>query len=519
MASCSAEDCNFEAYADSGICSLHAIREEFDSESERDKYFGRFRNDLILYICNFITKEPSIASLVNQTTVRQHLTGGETDRRTAKVISATTIEIENLSFPERVPSNSKDYLDILGKLVKFVFIGCEIYRDEFNIGETKYYYEQCNFHTDWDPLGAELHSNINEVLCQSCVFHKNISAIHVDSGRGSVKNSLFAGCTFMGELYFENIDFLAPIFVNPKNHKSSFQQIIAKNCSFSGKFVLDNCEIGLILLEDSYFDSKFEFKNNSVKTCKLHNTNIKGLLNCYQTTFESFRIYQCIIEDFAVFQRCEFGCGKSGGSPAKFIYATFGSFVNFQNTKFVGGLNIESINVKQPPNFLHADIGYDQTNRETYRIIKDSFDKCGNHIEANKYFALEMRKYKEEIRETGKRREKFIFNLNHCISRFGQDYVRPGVFLLIVSLIHWLLICGYKYNILYVILERMNPKVGNFIAASLNVLNSFAMSIPPFNQLIETDMRGMALVSIFFNFISAVLIWQTIVAVKRHTRR
>ena len=59
--------------------------------------------------------------------------------------------------------------------------------------------------------------------------------------------------------------------------------------------------------------------------------------------------------------------------------------------------DLENINLKESPNFLNTKIEPKNTNRETFRITKDSFDKIGNHIEANKFFVYEMKKHKELV--------------------------------------------------------------------------------------------------------------------------
>lgn len=53
--------------------------------------------------------------------------------------------------------------------------------------------------------------------------------------------------------------------------------------------------------------------------------------------------------------------------------------------------------------FAHfSDLAAERTDRETFRIIKHSFDAVGNHIEANKYFAHEMQACRRELRKDAK---------------------------------------------------------------------------------------------------------------------
>lgn len=88
---------------------------------------------------------------------------------------------------------------------------------------------------------------------------------------------------------------------------------------------------------------------------------------------------------------------------------TFLSFVNFRNATFNSGLDLENANLKEMPNFLNVKLLSNNTNRETLRIIKHSFDKVGNHIEANKYFSLEMERHKNDMAGESWSQEKIVF--------------------------------------------------------------------------------------------------------------
>ena len=76
---------------------------------------------------------------------------------------------------------------------------------------------------------------------------------------------------------------------------------------------------------------------------------------------------------------------------AKFEYVTFEKAVSFRGSNFPQGLAFEKANIADSVNF-HGVSGLDpgNTQRETFRIIKHSFDKIGNYLEANKYYAKEM---------------------------------------------------------------------------------------------------------------------------------
>jgi hypothetical protein len=153
------------------------------------------------------------------------------------------------------------------------------------------------------------------------------------------------------------------------------------------------------------------------------------------------------------------------------------------------------------------------TNRETFRIIKHSFDKIGNNIEANKFFVLEMKKYKEELSESKEiTQEKVVFILNEMISDFGQSYLRPMSLLVGLGCVYTALVIGCEKNVLY----RIYVPANNLLSGVSDCVNGFAMNILPFSKFLKP---GMEFVSLIFYVVFAALIWQTVIAVKRHVRR
>ena len=202
--------------------------------------------------------------------------------------------------------------------------------------------------------------------------------------------------------------------------------------------------------------------------------------------------------------------------PAIFDYVTFGSTVSFRNSDFSNGLDIQNTNFKEHPNFLRSKIEFIGSNRETFRSIKNAFDKVGNHIEANKYFALELKKYKDELydekNKDATRREKFVFYLNEKVSDFGQDYWKPIKLLILSVLIYSFLIIGHERNWLY----QMYPEVNGIFSIISSLVNSIAKGFIPFHKILRD---GMEFISLIFGLILSGLIWQTVVAIKRHTRR
>lgn len=107
-----------------------------------------------------------------------------------------------------------------------------------------------------------------------------------------------------------------------------------------------------------------------------------------------------------------------------FKYVTFEGYNHFKSAKLHKGLDLEYTNVQKEINFYGMDIlDKTTTSQETYRIIKNQFEKLNNKIEANKYHALEMEQHRKTI-------WKKIFNDCNSFYKLLLDGI--------VSLVHWL---------------------------------------------------------------------------------
>ena len=260
------------------------------------------------------------------------------------------------------------------------------------------------------------------------------------------------------------------------------------------------------------------FINNEVDEFHVCDCNFYETSDLFKTRFEIFNLEKCFFSKFVGFENCVFG--KNDSKEAKYIalfkYVTFQSFVNLRNATFLSGLDFDLVNLSSSAslNALNADIPIANTERETFRIIKDSFQKIGNNIEANKYFVKEMKKYKEELSNTKKwySQDRVIFFWNEKISNFGQSYLRPIAIFFIFALLYKWVIAGYNNETLYKIYPPLNGAISN----TADFLNSMIRNIPHFSKVLKS---GMESVSLVFYLIFVVLIWQTVVAVKRHVRR
>lgn len=499
-------------------CVLHSDKSLYSSDLKKTGYLNLFYSEIV----NFIVNELFSLSYHDQTEnfTRKEITdylannhsGGE--HEIAVLIKQKNLVFFGINFPQRDDRDHFDYVKVLVKLGSIHFKDCKFVAYGLDLNTIKCFYQDCVFYEKWDIYNSDILGSLNNVIYQSCIFHKEVTASPLGKGKYQIDCSLFNDCEFKDKIEFSNVIFENAIFNNTNKKESHINEIHINECIVNDKFILNNCFITIFLAENSVFNAKVEIKNNDVYEFSLINTNFFKLVDSYNTKYRKFLIEKCIFEDFVGFERCEFGNNKidSLEFTAVFLYATFISFVNLRNTKFICGLDIEHINLKEAPNFLNTEIEPQYTNRETYRIVKNSFDIIGNHIAANKFFVQEMKKYKNELKGTPHLQEKIIFFINEKASNFGQSYLKPVYWLVLFSTLYALIIYGYENNTLY----EIYPSANDYISYVTTKLNFVAKSALPFKSILK---EGMELISIIFYAIMASLVWLIIVAVKRHTKR
>ncbi|MFY9069996.1 hypothetical protein PZQ95_07500, partial [Aliarcobacter butzleri] len=198
----------------------------------------------------------------------------------------------------------------------------------------------------------------------------------------------------------------------------------------------------------------------------------------------------------------------------------------------------------------------DVSNRETARKIKDSFEKQNNIIEANKYYALEMKErekeLEEDIREGKNIFEWLVFKIHGLSSNHSQDWTLALFWIFIVGFIasyydfnliqnsedkyiHYNLSSIFKtIGLIFIILfiDRLCKIKDKFINISYFIISSyliyiyatedyllslFSQTINPFSVMKTNDpING---IHLFFKIIIAYLIYQLIISIRQNTRR
>ncbi|WP_158681677.1 hypothetical protein [Microbulbifer pacificus] len=516
MATCSSDTCNLPAIHGKTECPLHCEKSTYNSDSQGIQLTRLFKDTLCIYLTQIMGAEFEDKTQKPRSVLERHLYSGHDDpnKRYSKFLKDKVINLLNIQFPDRRSHDPNDYLKILSKLKGIHFQDCTFSAGSIDLHETSIFFDGCSFVADYWVTDALMLENDSDALYSLCKFKSDVKISH--NKDEEITSPLFSNCEFEKTLHLSSTAFPFKVFSDEISSRRKLAKIYISDATFKEKLILNGYNIQSLIIENSELHSKFEFKYNEVIKAQVNNTNFLGLVDTYKSKFRYFWVKKSIFDKIATFEECEFGIENPLDTDevltAKFNHVTFLDFTNFRDSKFYFGLDIRNTNLKEPPNFLGAKVKPEHTNRETFRIIKQSFDKIGNQIEANKYFSEEMKKYKEDISETGTKREKFILWVNEKSSDFGQDYLLPIKWIALSSLIYYLLAIAKEKNWLYQVL----PCCGNFLSNVSTYLNGWAGHILPFQKFLEP---GMELISLFFYVIFAGLIWQTVVAIKRHTRR
>ncbi|QIW09913.1 hypothetical protein [Francisella sp. LA112445] len=579
---CTINGCNLYVYKEHQQCVLHCSKTNSDQNLIND-----FIEELKLYI--------------------QH---------SQQLPTELNFVTEDIHFPKK--SNSlinNNYFDLYNKYGKLEFINCHFYIDQVDINLTiPVIFSECHFYDDW-TLNNYTNCEQNAIY-EKCSFKKNIYASDKD-----LSYHQFNKCFFTEDIYFENITFkqnieiiqeenislstslsiiectfeknFEIININQFNKHNSFKKLDLSNSSFKKEFKIEKCNIedkieinecnfdeisflenniNILKINNSIineaklrkitFNDKFEFKNNEInENLIINDCNFIGIADFHGTEVQkTTNVEKCNFEAITVFDKCEFN------DFIKLEYVTFKDSAIFRNTKFYNGVDLSksNFNYVAGANFLGCEIEDNKkekgTNRETFRVIKHCFDSIGNHLEANKFFAEEMKAKKRELMEPLNSLQKFLFNdilfILLFILMFSISLVTPehGV-TKTISVI-------YLYSYIYILPFRLinnlkkekleidkpryfdlivflfNEKISNFGQSYIKpiiifLISSFlfySLKSFPFPDFINNIFANIpyltksacdksAFISFVFYVWFAILIWQIIVAFKRHTRR
>lgn len=531
---CKIDGCDNEIYGNFEECVLHCEKHIFEENKEKilKEFYDKLRSYTVDYLLRNEEPEPRKAK-------ESHLLKYFNDDKKfgsqpplenliVKYKIDASVIYEGIKFPEIKENDVPDYFNIFGKMSKILFDSCDIlFSDIFIRQATEIRFINCSFMNIWEIGPINYFISMNECIYEKCTFKKNVFIQYYrlkdkKQKENRIQNKLFNDCNFENILSLSGYVFSEPLFFNAQqieNCKINF--LLIKGCRFEKGFYLNKYKIISFRVFFSEFQDAFEFQDNDVGQLEFDTgTTAYKHANFNNTKFLKFSIRDCKFNDIVSFDDCKFGTKERINQNdniieyvTKFEYVTFFSIVSYRNSVFYQGLSLEKVNAKEYMDFLNADVGFQFTNRDTYRRIKDSFDKIENHIEANNYFKHEMEKYRVELKsKKGYFWEKFVFGINKLTSDYGQSYIRPIVLILSAMFIHTIIKIGYQGNWLY----GFNVCLDNILCFSSLWLNEFAKSLIPIKSFLN---EGFEFTSLLFYLTYVILIYQTVVALKRLTKR
>jgi len=415
------------------------------------------------------------------------------------------LEIEIIGFDDKKyePKNSRSPsqpLPLFLNLFKTVtFLNCDFYRGHIKELTVSYSFgPHCTFYNDWEQLPPK--DSLN--LFFNCSFKKKLILGPGKAEGLLVVDNLFLENSFLKTVIVQNLSIEKTFSIHSVKRllvkKSSIKSL---NFNSSGSIFLCNSQI-------NYFHIWNPKKEDSFNRLIIKEAEINSLMiNTFSNKI--FKINKVKLIN-STFSKVEIDRVDLRKLDINFI--DIKKSLAITGSKIRKSLNLDNSLINNI-NMQGTDIPQAETTRETFRLIKHSFDKTGNTIEANKYFSKEMEAYRRELKKAkGSKEELLVFHIGRLLSNFGQSYIRPAKLLFILVSLKYLIIRSLNYNI-----APSNLFTETLIGLNL-VFDDFIKIITP-TPLLPTLTPGAEFFSMLYNITFSVLVWQIIVALKRHTKR
>lgn len=478
--------------------------------------YEKFSERLIDYIENFFRLPSGCLGLDKRGRLKATL-------QTLKFLSEKELHVFYVCFPGG--EEGVRLLQIFECLGTVRFTQCTFSVSCVDLHHPRLSFFDCEFTEAYNVNNLKLRKDkaYDDSLYQRCQFLGDVRCGSEEEKETLlIKYPIFSGCLFKGRVVLENVELEGYLIDGDRRFVSEILRLKAKNCIFHSGTYINSQIMEYAFFESCLFKGKFEFKENIVKRLRIDNCNFQEVADFYNTSLQRFYLRKSIFDTFVGFEECRFSPPQSDRSRTKsrllrsrvahFEYVTFLAFASFRGAQFYSGLDLEKINTLEQPNFHRVFVAFEGTRRETFRVIKHALDSHGAHIEANAFFALEMKQRQQELRAQGDWADKFVYKVNSYTSNFGQSYIRPTMLTFVFAGLFYALSKGHQNNTLY----KLFPSYGSGIERGSKIANEIATSIIPFKQFLHP---GMELVSLTFYVIFATLIWQIVVSLKRKIRR
>ncbi|MCG3680335.1 pentapeptide repeat-containing protein [Aliarcobacter butzleri] len=404
--------------------------------------------------------------------------------------------------------------------------------------------DKCILHCekdDWFDENGKLKEHFriirNNFYEQISIYFEHTKKLNEEKTKETIRNPFI---TIKGDFNtpLENIQFPDVNFSD--FYFWQYSDLYFRNCTFYGNFNNDLYKNDKLISFENCI-----FKNNLIAKYQIFNKDFV-LNSCFIEG--EMNIHKSIFKDIIDFSNSKFS------DDVDLKHTTFEKIVNFRESNFKKELNLEDTIFKSNVNFL--ELKAKMKNRETARIIKDSFEKQNNIIESNKFYALEMKEREKELEEDIREGKNFfewiVFKIHGLSSNHSQDWLLALFWIFIVGFIasyydfnliqnsedkyiHYNLSSIFKtISLIFIILfiDRLCKIKDKFINISYFIISSyliyiyatedyllslFSQTINPFSVMKTNDpING---IQLFFKIIIAYLIYQLIISIRQNTRR
>ena len=534
---CSFHGCTNNKFAPHKECALHCVKSNYQDDS-LEGVLSEFYKLLSIYIADLMdsTATPMFRTRSGYTLplpkpdpnsnskigISQRIRNENLNEEEIRNLISTRnvnelIVLQEIHFPDRKSRDSFDYFQLLELFSDIHLLDCHFYIGDWQLGDVSFFFQNCIFYNQFDITPVRMLSNDTNCLFSECDFKDKVRVSPTEMN-SVFEDSLFSGCRFSNLIDLNRVEFKSEPFLELNDKSFVNTELKIFNCIFEGVVKLNKVALSSLWINDTNFLSNFEILNTKVGRFLCINTEMQGVFKASESHFSYAKFDRVKFIDVADFEKAEFGEADkiviaSYPVTAIFRFVTFMTASNFKKVNFYYGLDFENVDLREQPNFLKSNINPYNTNRETFRIIKYSFDSRGNTLEANRFFVQEMKAFKNELKEEGDFWDKLVYNVNDLISEFGRNYIRAII---------WLIISLILYTILLYLHDWYFDNFDYFIWGKLEwiwiFLNDIAKNFLPFSRFLESK-SGFEFISLFFYIWFGILIWQIIVAVKRHTQR
>jgi len=379
------------------------------------------------------------------------------------------------------------------------------------------YFENCDFH----DFTLNKITFDNKVIFNNCKFFNNINFTHIIFN----KELGIYDCTF----FDVNLNI---------NSQTTFNEGF-RICKNKGKL---NFELTLVYFSEGIFsvfvNDDLELFNLEMNSCIIYdksyleligNTFNKLVLNDIKEYSSDFLIQHSTVKEKFVLNDCLF-------SNTRFYNLNLincfidASGVTLDNL-LINDIKWGNLDNKFKDKYHNNK---SKSNRSLFKELKNSYEKRGDIIEANKFYALEMKEREKEL-ERDKKEDKnifewLVFKIHGLSSNHSQDWTLALYWILIIgatfSFINncsgfWSLFITVIFSMIIFFCNNFNKWIKLLLFYGLYILKTGDILLHDVVKVINPFEKssGIGLIEFLSKIIIAYLIYQLIVSIRQNTRR